>query len=143
MKKIFKFIVYSFAALFALGVLVVALDDTESSTTTVTTGSINGGETEREELPRSERAPNLELVSYDQGQTQFGSPTITGIVKNNRSRAYSYVQITFNLYDADGHQIGTALDNINGLQPDGTWRFEAAVLNSGASRFTLHELTGW
>ena len=36
------------------------------------------------------------------------SYTIEGSIKNNTDKQYSYVQVTFNLYDADGAQIGTA-----------------------------------
>ena len=40
---------------------------------------------------------------------------IEGTIKNNTDKQYSYVQVTFNLYDKDGAQIGSALANINNL----------------------------
>lgn len=37
----------------------------------------------------------------------------------------SYIQVEYNLYDADGAQVGTALANTNNLKAGGTWKFEA------------------
>ena len=53
---------------------------------------------------------------------------ITGILVNNTDEDKSYLQIEYNLYDADGAQIGTALANINNLKAGGTWKFEAASM---------------
>lgn len=41
--------------------------------------------------------------------------TITGALKNVSTSKYSYVSITFTLYDADGYNIGTAMDSMNYL----------------------------
>lgn len=53
---------------------------------------------------------------------------ITGTLVNNTDDDKSYLQIEYNLYDADGAQIGTALANINNLKAGGTWKFEAASM---------------
>lgn len=53
---------------------------------------------------------------------------ITGTLVNNTDEDKSYLQIEYNLYDADGAQIGTALANINNLKAGGTWKFEAASM---------------
>jgi hypothetical protein len=50
---------------------------------------------------------------------------ILGTVINKRSTTLTYAQITFNLYDKSGAQIGTAMANINGLEPNGKWNFRA------------------
>ena len=74
------------------------------------------------------------------------SYTITGSIKNNTDKQYSYVQVTFNLYDADGAQIGSALANINNLEPNGLWKFKAiGSLGDGKSvaSYKLMEITGW
>ena len=54
--------------------------------------------------------------------------TSTGTLVNNTDEDKSYLQIEYNLYDADGAQIGTALANINNLKAGGTWKFEAASM---------------
>lgn len=71
---------------------------------------------------------------------EVGLLYITGSVKNLKGRDLSYAQITFNLYDADGAQIGTALDNINDLEEDGLWKFKALVFDDSA--VASYKLTG-
>lgn len=88
----------------------------------------------------------LELVevtsAYNDG---FSSYYIEGTIKNNTDKTYSYVQVTFNLYDADGALIGTAMDNINNLEPNGVWKFKALNLSSSGNvaSYKLAEITGW
>ncbi|RJE47924.1 hypothetical protein A7K50_01390 [Dehalobacter sp. MCB1] len=50
---------------------------------------------------------------------------ISGTLKNNTKKLYSYAQITFNLYDSNGNQIGMALANVNNFEAGGTWKFKA------------------
>lgn len=50
---------------------------------------------------------------------------ITGTLTNNTEDEKSYIQVSYNLYDADGAQIGTALANTNNLKAGGAWKFEA------------------
>ena len=68
---------------------------------------------------------------------------INGSIVNNTDKQYSYVQVTFNLYDASGAQIGTALANINNLDPNGTWKFKAMGGTQNAASYKLAEITGW
>jgi hypothetical protein len=69
--------------------------------------------------------------------------TITGRVRNNTTKTYSYTQITFNLYNASGEQVGTALANVNGVEPGAVWRFSAIGFAPEAQRYKLHELSGF
>lgn len=55
---------------------------------------------------------------------------LTGTLKNNSGKECSYIQISFNLYDEDGNQIGTALDNLNNLADGGTWKFKAMGIDT-------------
>lgn len=68
---------------------------------------------------------------------------VTGTIKNNTNRKYSYAQVTFNLYDSDGAQIGTALANINNLEENGIWKFKAIGGTEKAASYKLAEITGW
>ena len=74
--------------------------------------------------------------------SDFGGE-ITGIVVNRRSRKLSYAQITFNLYDSSGAQVGSALANINGLEPGGRWRFQASCFGVDFNEYKVSELTGF
>lgn len=67
---------------------------------------------------------------------------ITGVVKNNTDKKYSYVQITFKLYDADGAKVGEALANTNNLEPGEKWKFNAMGMTDFET-YKLDEITGW
>ena len=50
---------------------------------------------------------------------------VTGTLTNNTDDEVGYIQVEYNLYDADGAQVGTALANTNNLKAGGAWKFEA------------------
>lgn len=71
---------------------------------------------------------------------------IGGTIKNNTDKQYTYVQVTFNVYDANGAQLGTAIDNINNLEANGTWKYNAVFMGSDAKNavsYKLVEIKGW
>ena len=74
-------------------------------------------------------------------QNQIGLE-VTGTVVNRRTRALSYAQITFNVYDDSGAQVGSALANINGLEPGGRWNFKAVSFTKGTT-YKFSKLTGF
>jgi hypothetical protein len=71
----------------------------------------------------------------------FVTGEITGEVVNRRSHTLSYVQITFNLYDDSGAQVGSALANVNGLEPGSTWKFKA-VTTGHWTKYKVSKLMG-
>lgn len=54
--------------------------------------------------------------------------TISGALKNVSKSQFSYVSITFTLYDDNGYNIGSAMANMNYLGAGETWRYEAISL---------------
>lgn len=69
--------------------------------------------------------PNMS-VDYD---SYLGySVEISGKLKNTSNSEFSYVSVTFAIYDEDGNQIETALDNMNYLQAGSVWSFNATML---------------
>jgi hypothetical protein len=68
---------------------------------------------------------------------------ITGTVVNRRDHKLNYAQITFNLYDASGAQVGSAIANINGLEPGGRWNFKAVTLGTDFVKYKFAELSGF
>lgn len=83
----------------------------------------------------------LETVDDPQiGSGDFGVQVITGSIKNVSGRKLSYAQITFAIYDSDGNQIGTSVDNINDLTEDSLWKYTAFPLST--EQFSTFELTG-
>lgn len=71
---------------------------------------------------------------------------IEGTITNNTDKQYSYAQVTFNLYDKDENQLGTAVANINNLDANANWKFKAIGLITDAkavSSYKLTEITGF
>ena len=103
-------------------------------------GVIPSDPSSSEDVPKQAK---LEVIDFKWGSGEFGERVLTGTVRNNTSKQYNYVQVYFNLYDASGNQVGNSLANIAYLEPHGTWRFEAVVLEDKAQRATLKEVTGF
>ena len=63
--------------------------------------------------------------------------------KNNSNKTYKYVQVSINLYDDSNAQVGSTLANINNLEPNGTWKFKAVVLERNTTKYQIKEIAGW
>lgn len=87
--------------------------------------------------------PNLEIVGEVTDKGNQYSRYICGTVRNNSNKKYSYVQITFAMYDEKGNKVGSALANVNNLDSGETWSFEALSTYTGAGSYKLDELTGF
>jgi hypothetical protein len=97
-------------------------------------------------LPTRVPTPKTALVlqeGWDFERGQYGVLFIVGTVKNQSSKEYSYVQISLSLYDTDGAVIGTAFDNVGGIDPYGTWKFKALCLEDVVKTARFKDLTGW
>ncbi len=71
---------------------------------------------------------------------------IEGSVRNNRDKDYSYVSIEFVCYDAEGNNLGTAIDNTNSLLANQTWKYKAMFMGSNSENIDhcdYHEITSW
>lgn len=91
-----------------------------------------------------EATEKFTLVSDEMVTDSIGSCYIEGTIQNNTDKSYSYVQVTFNIYDANGNQLGTAVDNINNLEPNGTWKYKALGLTTEkVTSYKFVEITGW
>lgn len=65
---------------------------------------------------------------------------IEGTLKNNTNKEASYVQVSYNLFDKNGNQIGTALANTNNLAPGGTWKFKAMAMIDNPKEVASYKL---
>lgn len=77
-----------------------------------------------------EEKAKIEIVSeldgkYEHLYGDYYTMDISGIAKNVSGKKLSYVMLTFSVSDADGNQIGTAIDNILDLEAGATWKFIA------------------
>lgn len=111
--------------------------DTTGSTnvdTTGSTGSIGSAVTSTNDL---------ELIEDHVESGDFGTKYVVGQIKNNADKTYSYVQVTINLYDDSGAQIGSTLDNLNNFEPGGVWKFKAMIFEDDATTYKIKEITGF
>lgn len=78
----------------------------------------------------TEREPHLDITN------------IVGIVTNTGKNEYAFVDISFNIYDADGNQVDTAMDSIQNLEPGGRWKFKAMIPRQSHGTYKLKEVSG-
>ena len=113
-----------------------AMKKNDNKETNIETISVESENTESEDanlIDGKFELINGELNAVNENYSSY----IIGSLKNTTSKTYSYAQVTFNLYDADGAQIGTALDNINNWEPDGLWKFKAIILEQDVASYKL------
>lgn len=101
-------------------------------------GGSNSGTVAKVEVVSSE-------MTYDYSEYLGYDVEVNGTIKNNTSKEYSYVQVTFSIYDASGNNLGTVIDNINYLGAGETWNFSATLLytDSRPASYKLKEITKW
>jgi hypothetical protein len=83
------------------------------------------------------------LVAFKVKYDEEGTPLLTGLVRNNTDHAFSYVQISFNLYDKQGDQIGSDMVNVNNLAAHGTWKFSTPTMYDHAASVKVAGITGF
>ncbi len=94
-------------------------------------------------IPELPKTPTecLELVKKSGSYDEY-STTITGTIKNNCGRSFSYVQVTFKLTDDSGAVVGTAMANQSSLDAGETWKFKAHGFTP-SKRYRLDEITAF
>ena len=85
--------------------------------------------------------PDLELLDYDSTNDGYFA-YVTGHVRNNTDRTYSYVQVSVNLYNGES-LVGTTLDNVNNLGPGETWEFSALVAEDNVTSYRITDVSGF
>ena len=65
---------------------------------------------------------------------------IEGTAKNLSGKNYSYASVEYSVYDEDGNNLGTALDNINHLANGDTWKFSATLLGFAETKPASYKL---
>ena len=103
-----------------------------------------------EEAQTSEQQPAEETEPYTISDEQLDTSNqfavyINGTLTNNTENEASYIQVEYNLYDADGAQVGTALANTNNLKAGGAWKFEAVgtAAPDEVASYELVDVTGF
>lgn len=111
-------------------------------------GSASQDVAQNQQAPEPEPEPEPEPYAVADEALDTSNPygvKITGTLTNNTDQDKSYIQVSYNLYDADGAQVGTALANTNNLKAGGTWKYEAigTVEPAQVASWELVEVTGF
>ena len=118
-----------------------AIDDAMVSTTdgTATTSEATAAESTEAASEAKYTIEGEELTGDE------WSCTISGTYTNNAGKELSYVSVSYNLYDADGNQIGTAIASTSNLADGGTWKYEAYGTSPLADvvSYTLADVSGF
>ena len=86
---------------------------------------------------------NLVVTESHSCSLGYGAKAICGTVKNNSSRNYGYVHVEINLYDKNGNLIDSTLDNVNNLEGNATWKFQAPIINDNVATYKIKNITGY
>ena len=71
---------------------------------------------------------------------------VRGTARNTMSREFSYVSIEYSVYDAQGNNMGTVLDNMNNLGAGESWSFKAESFgwfSQEVKSYKLAEIIYW
>jgi hypothetical protein len=84
---------------------------------------------EKLEQERAERELDQDgmvlMLKSVKGEKDGEYASISGVVENRTLQDWSYAQISFNLYDRNGDQCGSAMANIVNVKYPDRWRFKA------------------
>lgn len=86
-------------------------------------------EEEQNEDPSEE---DIEIVEHEyvvEEDEYFEEVYVEGVVRNNADVMADYVQVTVRVYDSDGNQLDSYIDNTSDLAGGGTWSFEVMILD--------------
>ena len=73
---------------------------------------------------------------------EYGTRTITGIVENRTGHRVGYAQISFNLFDRSGAQVGSAWATVTPLAAGDRWRFRAVTFEPTGTVVRFGALSG-
>jgi len=88
----------------------------------------------------------LEVVNWDWVYEGGSVPKyVEGTVNNNMDHGYRDLKVRFELYDENKNSITIVTDTLSNLEPKGTWKFKAPILESGdkVTNARLMEITGF
>lgn len=88
-------------------------------------------------------AISLSIIDWGWKAGEYGSKYLEGVIENKSSKVCRYATITFNLYDKEDIQIGTAFDSVTNIEPRGKWKFKALVTEDNAAKARMASVTGF
>ena len=86
---------------------------------------------------------SLEVTESHSCNLGYGARGICGTVKNHSSHSIGYAQVEINLYDKSGNIIGSTLDNINNLEANSVWKFQAPIIEDNVATYKVKNVIGY
>lgn len=86
---------------------------------------------------------NLEVTESHSCNLGYGAKGICGTVKNNSNHNISYAHVEINLYDKAGNLIGSTLDNVNNLEANSIWKFQAPIIEDNVATYKVKNVVGY
>ncbi len=96
-----------------------------------------------DEPRKSDPSIDLPVTNVHLEKSPHGTRHIVGTLRNNSMKTYGYVNVSFNLYDAAGTQVGDADASISNLEPGKSWNFEAVIVEDKAVSYKLMKVTAF
>ena len=93
-------------------------------------------------VPEVAAPPPLIVVGDKSERDSHDEQWLNGMVVSRSEKPYEFVQISYDLFDSTGAQIGTASAATRGLAPHGRWLFKT-VISGHCTRFKLSKLDGY
>ena len=117
-----------------------AIDEATKGTISTEDGSSAAASTSAESATADKYSVADEQMTGDDYTT-----TISGTFTNLTDSQLGYVSVSYNLFDADGNQLGTAYANTSNLDAGGTWKFEAVGMydQANVASYKLADVTGF
>ena len=82
-----------------------------------------------------ESQANLSIIKTNIDRYSNDNAVIRGEIKNLDDKTIDLIVITFNLFNADGYQIGNAYASIDYLAPKTTWKFRTDPIERSDFQF--------
>jgi hypothetical protein len=98
--------------------------------------SVDGPRMAVDDVADAVQVSDLEVVT-----SSLGVRAISGIATNTTDQTIGLVNLEFNLYDENDVQVGSTIANVQNLEPNGKWRFEAMILQDDATQYKLVGIT--
>ena len=146
MKTFFKILGYCFIA-FVIWALIVLIWSTlfvkKTADVIVDSGKEIIDSIQETQKNSLELVGNVSMTSS--GSFGYYTYNIEGILKNVSGKKLDYAQVSFVIYDMAGNNIGSAFDNINYIDANGTWKFKAIYFGqeTNIKYSTEPEITTW
>ena len=87
-------------------------------------------------------AQNTDLEIVEVSIDRSDGMHVAGVLKNNTARRFASAELSFNLTDEDGSQVGGAGGRVEAIGPHHTVRFRFPVAQKNAAHVLVREVNG-